>query len=153
MPPRPFRERPERREQRVRKHVAQAQEYWAKGHAHLREQDTCQAAEEGWGTVAQLAKAVATLREWNHYDHIAVRECVIAPNEENPDREREFRRGLFVTEGLHGQFYEVFNGPCQRPGCPRRHRSTAGNPVAAPVERIYWWNYTGGSQFIERSEI
>ena len=45
MPPRPFRERPEPREQRVRKRVAQAQEYRAKGHAHLSEQDTCQASE------------------------------------------------------------------------------------------------------------
>jgi hypothetical protein len=148
MPPRPFRERPERREQRVRKHVAQAQEYWAKGHAHLSEQETCQAAEKGWGTVAQLAKAVATLREWNHYDHIAVRECVIALAEENPDREREIRRGLLVAEGLHGQFYEVF-------------MDLASIEVAlediVPLLEILWRllpnEYTGGRQFIERSEI
>ena len=35
---------------RIRKHVAQAKEYWTKGAEHLREQDTCQAAEKGWGT-------------------------------------------------------------------------------------------------------
>ena len=60
MPPRPFRETPERQNQRIRKHVAQAQEYWAKGAEHLLEQDLCQAAEKGWGAVAQLTKAVAT---------------------------------------------------------------------------------------------
>ena len=108
MPPRPFRESPERRNQRIRKHEAQAQEYWAKGALHLHENDLCQAAEKGWSTVAQLTKAVAALRGWNHYDHIAIRECVIALAEENPDQERETRRGLLVAEGLHGQFYEVY---------------------------------------------
>ena len=108
MPPRPRRESPERQAQRIRKHVAQAREYWAKGHAHLRENDLCQAAEKGWGTVAQLTKAVASLRGWDHYDHIAIRECVIALAQENPDMEREIRRRLLVAEGLHGQFYEIY---------------------------------------------
>ena len=108
MPPRPRRETPDRRDQRIRKHVAQAREYWAKGHQHLLEQDTCQAAEKGWGTVAQLTKAVATLRGWDHYDHIAVRECVLALAAENPDFEREIHRRLLIAEGLHGQFYEIY---------------------------------------------
>ena len=108
MPPRPRRESPDRQAQRIRKHVSQAREYWAKGHKHLQEQDTCQAAEKGWGTVAQLTKAVATLRGWDHYDHIAVRECVIALAEEDPDHEREIRRGILIAEGLHGQFYEIY---------------------------------------------
>ncbi len=86
MPPRPRRESPERQDQRIRKHVAQAKEYWAKGAEHLREQDICQAAEKGWGTVAQITKAVATLKGWNHCDHIAVRECVYELAEENPSR-------------------------------------------------------------------
>ena len=108
MPPRPRRESPERRDQRIRKHVAQAREYWAKGAEHLRENDLCQAAEKGWGTVAQLTKAVATLRGWDHYDHIAIRECAIALAQENPGQEREMRRGLLLAEGLHGQFYEIY---------------------------------------------
>lgn len=108
MPPTLRRESPERQAQRIRKHVAQAREYWVKGHLHLLEQDTCQAAEKGWGTVAQLTKAVATMRGWDHYDHEAIRECVIALALENQDQERIIRRGLLVAEGLHGQFYEVF---------------------------------------------
>ena len=108
MPPRPFRESPERRDQRIRKHVAQAKEYWAKGQVHLSEQDICQAAEKGWGTVAQLTKAVATLRGWDHYDHIAVRECVLTLAGETPDLQREIHRRLLVAEGLHGHFYEIY---------------------------------------------
>ena len=145
MPPRPFRESPERRGQRIRKHVAQAKEYWTKGAEHLREQDICQAAEKGWGTVAQLAKAVATLRGWNHYDHIAVRECVIALAEENPNQEREIRRGILIAEGLHGQFYEIY--------------MDLGNVKVAleeitPLLEILWGllpeEYTGGMPFIDQ---
>ena len=108
MPPRPRRESLERQAQRIRKYVAQAREYWAKGHQHLLEQDTCQAAEKGWGTVAQLTKAVATLRGWDHYDHIAIRECVLALANENPESKREILRRLLIAEGLHGQFYEIY---------------------------------------------
>ncbi len=142
MPPRPRRESPERQSQRIRKHVAQAKEYWAKGHQHLLEQDTCQAAEKGWGTVAQLTKAVATMRGWHHYDHIAVRECIIALAEEDPDREREIRRGMLLAEGLHGQFYEIY--------------MEIGNVKVAledivPLLEILWGllpeDYTGGGTF------
>lgn len=147
MPPRAFRESPERQDQRIRKHVAQAKEYWAKGAGHLREEDTCQAAEKGWGTVAQLTKAVAALRGWNHYDHIAVRECVIALAQENPDQEREIRRGILMAEGLHGQFYEIY--------------MDFGNVQVAleeitPLLEILWGllpsDYTGGSTFSQQTQ-
>ena len=108
MPPRPFRESPERQAQRIRKHVAQAREYWVKGAEHLREQDICQAAEKGWGTVAQLTKAVATLRGWNHYDHVAIRDCVYELADEYPGQSGDIHRGFRAAEHLHGQFYEVF---------------------------------------------
>ena len=108
MPPRPRRETPERQSRRIRKHVAQAKQYWANGTQHLLEQDTCQAAEKGWGTVAQLGNAVATLRSWDHYDHDAVRDCFYALAEEAPDRYREIVRGVRAAEHLHGHFYEVY---------------------------------------------
>lgn len=145
MPPRPRRESPERRDQRIRKHVAQAKEYWAKGALHLAEQDTCQAAEKGWGTMAQLTKALATLRGWDHYDHIAVRECVLALAGENPDLEREIHRRLLVAEGLHGHFYEVY--------MTQRTVEVALEDVA-PLLEILWGllpdEYTGGGTFIQR---
>lgn len=146
MPPRPRRESPERREQRIRKHVAQAKEYWAKGGEHLREQDICQAAEKGWGTVAQLTKAVATLKGWNHYDHIAIRECVLALADENPDSEREIYRRLLVAEGLHGQFYEIY--------MTQRTVEIALEEIA-PLLEILWGffpnEYTGGGAFSQQA--
>jgi hypothetical protein len=148
MPPRPHRESPERQAGRIRKHVDQAQEYWAKGLQHVREKDTCQAAEKGWGTVAQLAKAVATMHGWNHYDHIAIRECVIALAEENPGQEREIRRGLLLAEGLHGQFYEVYMdlGSVQ-----------VALEDVVPLLEILWNllpdDYTGARTFVEQDSI
>lgn len=108
MPPRPHRESPERRDPRIRKHVAQAREYWVKGTQHVREGDVSQAAEKGWGTVAQLTKAVATVRGWDHYDHEAIRECVYALADEKPDQFEEMHRGFRAAEHMHGHFYEVF---------------------------------------------
>ena len=74
----------------------------------MREKDTCQAAEKGWGTVAQLGKAVATLRGWDHYEHDAVRDCLYAFADEDPDQSREIIRGGRAAEHMHGHFYEVF---------------------------------------------
>ena len=108
MPPRPRRESPEKQARRIRKHVAQAHEYWAKGAQHLREKDTCQAAEKGWGTVAHLTKAVATMRGWDHCDHEAIRDCAYALADENPGQFKEIHRGFRAAEHLHGRFYEVY---------------------------------------------
>ena len=142
MPPRLRRETPVRRDQRIRKHVAQAKEYWAKGAEHLREQDICQAAEKGWGTLAQITKAVATLKGWDHYDHIAVRECVLALAGENPELEREIHRRLLIAEGLHGQFYEIY--------MTQRTVEIALEEIA-PLLEILWallpGDYTGGGAF------
>lgn len=146
MPPRPRRESPERRDQRIRKHVAQAREYWAKGADHLREQDICQAAEKGWGTVAQLTKAVATLKGWNHYDHVAIQECVLALADENPDLEREIYRRLLVAEGLHGQFYEIYM---------TQRTVEIALEETAPLLEILWGflpeEYTGGGTFSQQA--
>ena len=146
MPPRPFRERPDRRDQRIRKHVAQAQEYWVKGTEHLGEGDTCQAAEKGWGTVAQLTKAVASLKGWNHYDHVAIRDCAYELAEENPSQASEIIRGMRAAEHLHGQFYEVY--------MTLRTVGLALDDVV-PLLEILWGflpeEYTGGRPFIEQS--
>ena len=109
MPPRMRRaEAPARRDARIRKHLAQAREYWSKWPAHLAEGDLCQAGEKGWGAVAQLTKAVATLRSWEHYDHVAIQEAVTALMGELPHQAAAIDRGLSAAERLHGNFYEVF---------------------------------------------
>ena len=142
VPPRPRRESPERRDQRVRKHVAQAREYWAKGAEHLRENDLCQAADKGWGTVAQLTKAVATMRGWDHYDHESIRECVGEIRRELSGQELEIIRGMRAAEHLHGQFYEVFMD-LQAVG--------ASLQDVVPLLEILWNllpdEYTGGGTF------
>ena len=51
---------------------------------------------------------MATLKGWDHYDHVAVRDCVYALAEENPSQELEIIRGIRAAEHLHGQFYEVY---------------------------------------------
>ena len=108
MPPRTRREPPARRDARIRKHLEQARDYWSKWPAHLTEGDLCQAGEKGWGTVAQLTKAVATLRGWQHYDHVAIQEALTELSDEMPERMTEIGRGLAAAERLHGNFYEVY---------------------------------------------
>ena len=143
MPPRPFRESPERQDQRIRKHVAQAKEYWAKGAEHLREQDICQAAEKGWGTAAQLTKAVATMRGWNLYDHVAIQECITALAEENPGKQRDIFLGMQAAESLRGQFYEVYM---------TLPRVGVALETLEPLLEILWGllpsDYTGGGTFL-----
>ena len=147
MPPRPRRESPERRDRRIRKHVAQAREYWNKGcSAPARAGPIPQAAEKGWGTVAQLTKAVATLRGWDHYGHEAIRDCVYALADENDSQQRQIRRGLLVAEGLHGHFYEVF--------MDLRAAELAMEDII-PLLEILWAllpdDYTGGGAFSQQA--
>ena len=108
MPPRIRREAPARRDVRIHKHINQAHDYWSKWPAHLADGDFCQAGEKGWSTVAQLTKAVATLRGWEHYDHVAIQEAVQALAREMPQQAEQIHRGLRAAEGLHGNFYEVY---------------------------------------------
>ena len=108
MPPRTRRETPTRRDARIRKHLAQAKEYWINAPLELSRGDVCQAGEKGWGAVAQLTKAVATLRGWDHYDHVAVQEAITAVAGELPERAERIYRGKGAAERLHGNFYEVY---------------------------------------------
>ena len=111
MPPRIRRESPDRRDARIRKHLAQAKEYWLKAPAELARGDVCQAGEKGWGTVAQLTKAVAAMRSWQHYDHEAIREAITALAGELPEQAEPIYRGMRAAEALHGNFYEVYMTP------------------------------------------
>ena len=144
MPPRIRRESPARQDARIRKHVAQARDYWSKWPAHLADGDLCQAGEKGWGTVAQLTKAVATLRGWEHYDHVAIQEAVYALTDEMPEQAVEIIRGMRAAESLHGNFYEVYMDTLVA--------QTALDDVRSLLE-ILWDllpdEYTGGISFSE----
>ena len=106
MPPRTRRETPTRRDVRIRKHLPKAKEYWSKWPAYLAEDDLCQAGEKGWGAVAQLAKAVATHRGWNHFGHEEIRTVIRQIADESDNRDT-IRRSLMHAEMLHGNFYEI----------------------------------------------
>lgn len=143
----PRRRRPEpafRRDARIRKHINQAGEYWRKAPDYLAAGDLCQAGEKGWGTVDQLTKAVATLRSWEHYDHAAIRDALVALADEMPsdEEEDEVLRGLRVAEQLHSNFYEVHMG--------EREARTALRDVR-PLLQTLWRQipeqYTGGASF------
>ena len=111
MPPRIRRETPARRDARIRKHLAQARDYWRKAPLELAQGDVCQAGEKGWGAVAQLTKAVATHRGWHHYDHVAIQEAITALMQEMPPQQEAIDAGLSAAERLHGNFYEVYMTP------------------------------------------
>ena len=111
MPPRIRRETPARRDARIRKHLAQAKAYWRQAPLELAQGDVCQAGEKGWGAAAQLTKAVASLRGWQHYDHVAIQEVITALMREMPPQQEAIDAGLSAAERLHGNFYEVYMTP------------------------------------------
>ena len=148
MPPRTRRpEAPARRDARIRKHIAQAREYWRKAPGYLAEGDLCQAGEKGWGTVAQLTKAMATLRSWEHYDHVAIQEAVTALAEESPEQMETIYDGLAAAEQLHGNFYEVYM---------TANRAALALAKLRPLLEILWQllpaEYTGGASFAQWCE-
>ena len=143
MPPRMRRpETPGRRDARIAKHLEQARDYWSKWPAHLAEGDYCQAGEKGWGTVAQLTKAVATLRSWEHYDHEAIRDAITELMAELPEQAQAIDRSLRAAEGLHGNFYEVYMN---------LERARYALEDVRPLLDILWGllpeQYTGGGSF------
>ena len=147
MPPRIRRETPARRDTRIRKHISQARDYWSKWPAHLADGDLCQAGEKGWGAVAQLTKAVATLRGWEHYDHVAIQEAITALIEEMPEQAAIIDQGLSAAERLHGNFYEVYM---------TSYRAEAALGEVRPLLEILWQllpnEYTGGIPFADWAE-
>ena len=149
MPPRTRRpETPARRDARIRKHLNQARDYWSKWPAHLEQGDLCQAGEKGWGTVAQLTKAVATLRSWEHYDHVAIQEAITALAEEIPEQMEAIYDGLGAAEQLHGNFYEVYM---------TANRAALSLAKVQPLLEILWGllpdEYTAGAAFSEWADV
>lgn len=77
--------------------LAQASEELAKG-------DLRQASEKGWGAAAQMVKAVAERRSWEHTGHALLYQVVRRLVEETGDNQL----GTFfhVAGNLHSNFYE-----------------------------------------------
>ena len=76
----------------------------AQGFTELASGDARQASEKGWGAAAQMLKAVAEQRGWQHNNHRALYRVVNRLVEETGDGEIY---NLFnVANGLHVNFYE-----------------------------------------------
>ena len=142
MPPRTRRQSPERRDAAIRKHLPKAREYWCKWPAYLSEGDLCQAGEKAWGAVAQLTKAVATHRGWQHSDHDRLREVIRELAHESSDHQDAIIRGLTSADVLHGNFYEIF--------LDRLQTELALEDIV-PLVQLLWaelpGEYTGGISF------
>ena len=81
-----------------------ANEFLIKARAHLAEGDLRQASEKGWGAAAQMVKAVADTRGWEHKTHADLYRAVHRLTGESPDQQL----GLLFrsASALHQNFYE-----------------------------------------------
>jgi hypothetical protein len=76
----------------------------AQARAELAAGDTRQASEKGWGAAAQIVKAIAERRGWEHKTHAALFVAVSRLVNETGD---DHIRNLFaVSNSLHTNFYE-----------------------------------------------
>ena len=80
-----------------RKLLAQGREELARG-------DVLQASEKGWGAAAQMLKAIAERRGWEHGKHRHLSRVASHLRSETGDR--DVFRWFQVAEALHGNFYE-----------------------------------------------
>ena len=76
----------------------------AQGFEELAVGDTRQASEKGWGAAAQMIKAVAANRGWQHKTHAALFSVIDRVVKETGDD--RIRRGFGIANGLHQNFYE-----------------------------------------------
>ena len=76
----------------------------AQAHTELEAGDLRQASEKAWGAAAQMVKAAAELRGWEHDGH---RYLWIAARELSNEADDQEIHDLFViANGLHVNFYE-----------------------------------------------
>ena len=76
----------------------------AQGFTELASGDARQASEKGWGAAAQMLKAVAEQRGWQHNSHGALYRVVDRLVQETGDR--DIRTLFGAASGLHTNFYE-----------------------------------------------
>jgi hypothetical protein len=81
-----------------------AGELLEKAHDALAQGDLRQASEKGWGASAQIAKAVAARRGWQHQSHAALFTVVSRLARETGDRSLQVN--FHAANSLHYNFYE-----------------------------------------------
>ncbi len=81
----------------------------AQAKAEYAARDLRQASEKGWGSAAQMVKAVASERGWRHDNHVLLFQAVRALDSETGGSEL---LGLFAqAHNLHINFYEDWLTP------------------------------------------
>ncbi len=88
-------------------YLAASRELLARGREELARGDVRQASEKGWGAAAQIVKATAEQRGWEHRNHAALYIAVRRLADELGDE--EIRRLFDVANALHVNFYENWN--------------------------------------------
>ena len=84
----------------------QSREFLAQASEELERGDLRQASEKGWGAAAQIVKAAAEVRGWEHHRHSSLFRVIDGLVEESGDGEL---RLLFGVAGeLHSNFYDLF---------------------------------------------
>ena len=86
----------------------QSKVFLEKAYKELEEGDLLQASEKGWGAAAQILKAVAQERGWEHDSHrrlfnVLGRLALVAGDQ-------ELRHGFNAANVLHANFYEAWMG-------------------------------------------
>ena len=106
MPPATYTDSPALRDERIGKHLAKCREYWLKCPAYLEEGDLCQAGEKAWGAVAQMTKAVASERGWQHFLRRELLAAIRQIADESDDR-ITIRESIELVRSMHPESYEV----------------------------------------------
>ena len=76
----------------------------AQAHTELEAGDLQQASEKAWGAAAQMVKAAAAQRGWEHDQHRHL--WVAARNLSNEAKDQEIHTCFVAANGLHSNFYE-----------------------------------------------
>ena len=82
----------------------QSKVFLEKAHTELEEGDLHQASEKGWGAAAQILKAVAEERGWEHGSHRLLFD--VAGRLASETQSEEFRDGFSAAHLLHINCYE-----------------------------------------------
>ena len=85
-------------------HRDQSRSFLAQAREELGRGDSLQASEKGWGAAAQMIKAVAEERGWEHGSHWLLSEAASKVVQETGDT--DIARLYRVASALHANFYE-----------------------------------------------
>ena len=91
----------------TQKYHQQSRHLLAQALRELDQGDLVQASEKGWGSAAQVVKAIAEQRGWRHRSHELLFEAVDALADEAGDE--DMARLFDVASALHVNFYENWN--------------------------------------------